>query len=53
MNDTGKAYVIQRLGDCDTLDGLKRVWKSLGREYQNDPDIAALKDRLKASMTDD
>lgn len=50
MTPQGRAYAVSRLGDCHTLEALRTVWESLGREYQNDPEILALKEQLKATM---
>ena len=36
MRKHSKAYAIARMGDCATLDALKRVWDSL------DPDLQSL-----------
>lgn len=48
--DHGKAFIIQRLSECPTLGALRTVWESLGDAYKRDPDIKALKDKLKAGM---
>jgi hypothetical protein len=47
MTPAGKAWVLQRLSDAPDREALRRVWESLNPAYQNDPDIQALKDKLK------
>lgn len=47
----GKAYVLHRLSDAPDLNALRRVWESLGREYQQDADVVAFKDLLKEGMS--
>lgn len=50
MNDAGRAYATTRLLQCSDLTALRRVWESLGNEYQRDPKIQKLKDRLKEAL---
>lgn len=50
MADDGRKFVIYRLTACATREGLRKVWESLGREYQSDPKIKALKDEMKARL---
>lgn len=47
MTSAGKAYVLQRLADAPTLTALRTVWESIAHEYQKDPEIQALKNKLK------
>lgn len=50
MTPQGKAHVVSRLGDCPDLAALRRVWDGLAYAYQRDPEILALKDRLKKEL---
>lgn len=47
MNALSRAYVFYRLGAADSMTALQKVWASLGRDYQNDPEIQAFKDKMK------
>lgn len=46
----GKAHVVSRLTSCPDLAALRRVWANIAIAYQRDPEIAALKDRLKEEL---
>jgi hypothetical protein len=46
----GRAHCIARLGDCPTADALRRVWESLGVDYQRDETVQAFKDRMKEQL---
>lgn len=48
--DAGRAFIMARLCDAPDLNGLRKVWVKLGTTYQRDPEIVALKDKLKAQM---
>lgn len=50
MTDQGRAYALARLSDCPDLPALKRVWESLGAEYQRDPAVQEMKDALKQEL---
>ena len=50
MTDAGRSYVLSRLSDAPDLAALRRVWESLGVEYQRDPAILSHKDTLKKQM---
>ena len=52
MTETPLAFVIARLSDCPDLAALRRVWESLGRDYQSHPAVIAHKDALKQQLTD-
>lgn len=49
--DHGRAFVIDRLATAPDLDALRRVWESLGVEYQNDPVVQKAKNDFKAGMS--
>lgn len=51
MTSEGRAYVIGRLSSCATLDALRAVWSSLGREYRQDQAIADFKEDMKARLS--
>ena len=48
-----RALIIARLSDCPDLAAPRRVWESLGRDYQNHPKIRAHKDAMKQQMEAD
>ncbi len=50
MTDEGRSYVLSRLSDAPNLAALRRVWESLGIEYQRDPVILAFKNQLKSQF---
>lgn len=47
----GRAHVVSRLTSCLDLASLRRVWERLGHDYQHDPEIEALKDKLKKELS--
>ena len=47
---TGKAHCVSRLTSCPDLTALRRVWESLAVAYQREPELVALKERIKADM---
>lgn len=51
MTETGRSFAIARLASCHDLGALRRVWESLGAEYQRDPTIQRFKDDLKARLS--
>ena len=50
MTDAGRTFVLNRLSDAPDLPALRRVWESLGVEYQRDAAVMAHKDTLKKQM---
>lgn len=50
MTPHGRTFVIQRLADAPDLAALRRVWDSISFEYRADPDVLAMKDKLKESL---
>ena len=48
--EAGRAFVMKRLTDATNLSELRRVWVSIAIRYQQEPEILALKDKLKAQM---
>lgn len=46
----GIAHCTARLLSCPDREALRRVWDSLGIAYQREPEISALKDRLKEEL---
>jgi hypothetical protein len=50
MTPAGKAWVLQRLSGAPDREALRKVWESLGLEYQNDAEVQATKDRIKERM---
>jgi hypothetical protein len=51
MTPEGRTFAKQRLLSAPDLAALRRVWDSLGLDYARDPEIAALKDRLKEELS--
>lgn len=50
MTPTGIAFVINRLRSAPDMDTLRRVWGSLGHDYQRDPDIQKVKNECKEAL---
>lgn len=50
VNARGKAFVMARLIQAKDMDALKAVWGTIGKEYQSDDQIKAMKDTLKEAF---
>lgn len=50
--EAGRQFVLRRLGDCPDRAALRRVWESLGVEYQRDPLVQEFKDKMKEALPD-
>lgn len=50
MTPHGLRFVIERLKLAEDMPALKRVWESLGIDYQRDPRAQAVKNQRKAVL---
>lgn len=50
MTPFGRAHCIRRLSSAKDLSELAKIWAGLGVFSQNDPEVRAHKDRLKAEF---
>lgn len=47
----GIAHCISRLRQCPDLTALARVWSGLGKEYQHNEEVAAMKNKMKEALS--
>lgn len=52
MTPTGIAFVINRLRSAPDMATLRRVWGSLGHEYQRNPEVLNVKNERKEALRD-
>lgn len=48
---TGIAHCIKRLRRCETLPALAARWSSLGKEYQHNDEVTAVKEQMKRELS--
>lgn len=51
LTEFGRSYCIKRLRAAKTLDELRQTWEQLGVFPQNDAEISAAKDEMKARLS--